>query len=62
VSEKIAIVLSHPWEENTVGDRLELDKDEAQRLVGAGYAQYATKNDAKSAGAPESQARTTKKA
>jgi hypothetical protein len=49
--EIVTIELSHPWREFAVGDRLKLERDDAAKLVWAGAAKYATKADAKKAGA-----------
>ena len=49
--EKVEIILSHPYGDHAVGDRLELETDEARRLVHGGIGRYATKSDAREAGA-----------
>jgi len=51
----VDVVLSHPWTDpggtdHAIGDRLDLDLEWSRKLVNAGAAKYATKNDAKAAG------------
>jgi hypothetical protein len=55
MGEHVTVVLSHPWrdpegDEHSVGDKVDLDPDQARQLVRAGAGRFATKTGAKTAG------------
>lgn len=45
----VSVTLSHPHGDSDVGDRVDLERGEAKRLVAAGVALYSTKADAQTA-------------
>jgi hypothetical protein len=55
------VVLSYPWQDHDIGDRITIDTHTAKRLVRAGVALYATKKDATGAGDNPEKSATVRK-
>lgn len=60
MADQVEVVFSHPHREHEVGDRVSVDASEAQHLVTAGVAVFATKRDARAVGAEDAPTASTR--